>query len=321
MGIDRLVISLFLCPLLIDNLKKQMATPVYAQYNSENFRVAWKRFPVKEKMSVPKFYAGKAYCEDEETGSENLFFLSHFCLSGSAKMKNYAPDCSISSCQNSLFLQKDKTIEICIEKNQDEEYSLFEYSFSEKYFLENFIEDSSTLRSLLAKFEYDSLAWTGSNLSTSPVMGCLIHDMMHSPFTGKMHEMYLTCKMTQLFLLQVKGFDFPKPACRLLPCDEERIRFVKAYIDTHVGKELELMQLSRLAGINQTKMKGGFKQLFGSPVHAYIIEQRMNMAYHLLSAGHDSISAIAEKIGYSDVSHFSNAFKQRFGFSPSVLRK
>lgn len=298
-----------------------MAAPVYTQYNTGNFRVAWKRFPVKKKMSIPKFYAGKAYREDEETESENMFFLSHFCLSGSAKINSYAPGCSIVSCQNSLFLQKDKTVEICIEKNHDEEYSLFEYSFSEKYFLENFIEDSSTLRSLLTKFEYDSLAWVGANLSTTPAMSCLIYDMMNSPFTGKMHEMYLACKMTQLFLLQVKGLDFPKTARGILPHDEERIRFVKEYIDKYIGKELELIQLSRLAGINQTKMKRGFKQLFGSPVHTYIIEQRMNIAYHLLSAGHDSISEIAEKIGYSDVSHFSNAFKQRFGFSPSALRK
>ena len=294
---------------------------IYTQYNFKDFRVAWKRFPVKENKLIPKFHTKKIYLEDEESSSENSFFLSHFCLSGCADIKCYAPDCSIASCHNSLFLQKDRTIEINITKDINEEYSLFEYSFSEGYFFENLIEESPILRKLLNKYDRSSLAWAGCNLSTSPEMKLLIQDIMHSPFSGKMQEMYLSSKITQLLLLQIKDFDSFVSVPRLHSYDEERIRFIKEYIDENIGKELDLTMLSHLAGINRTKLKNGFKQLFGTPVHKYIIDQRMNMAHHLLSFQECSVSEVATKIGYSDTSHFSNAFKLRFGFPPSVLRK
>lgn len=294
---------------------------VYTQYNYEDFRVAWKRFPVKGNRLISKFHTKKVYLEDEESSFENLFFLSHFCLSGHADIKCYAPNCSIASRHNSLFLQKDKTIEINIAKDYNEEYSLFEYSFSEEYFFENFIEESLILRKLLNKYDRFSLAWAGENLSTTPEMKLLVLDIMHSPFTGKMQEMYLNSKITQLLLLQIKDFDSSVSIPRLITYDEERIRYIKEYIDENIGKELDLAMLSHLAGINRTKLKNGFRQLFGTPVYKYIIDQRMNMARHLLSSQDSSVSEIATKIGYSDISHFSNAFKLRFGFPPSTLRK
>ena len=293
----------------------------YTQYNFEDFRVAWKCFPVKREKSISKFHTEKVYLDDDVLSMDNLFFLSHFCLSGCANMKSYAPNCSITSRHNSLFLQKDKTIEINITKDNNEEYSLFEYSFSEKYFFENFIKESSILKKLLNKYERFSLAWSGENLSTSPDMWLLISDMMHSPFTGKMQEMYLNSKITQLLLLQIKNFDSSVSVPRLLPYDEECILFIKEYIDENIGKELDLAMLSHLAGINRTKLKNGFKQLFGTPVHKYIMDQRMNIARHLLLSNDNSISEIAIKIGYKDTCHFSNAFKLRFGFPPSALRK
>lgn len=305
----------------IRNGRNSCSEALCKQYNSDDFRIAWRRFPVNQEIIIPKFYGGKAYRDDEDRDSSNLFFLSHFCLSGNAKIKSYSPDCSILQSENSLFMQDRKTVEIRIQKCPQKEYSLFEYSFSEQFFLENFLEDSEILRTLIKKYEKYSLAWAGRNLTTSPAMNCLINDMMNSPFKGKMHKMFLESKMTNLFLLQIKEFDLPVTLRKISSYDEERIQYVKKYIDKRISDDIDILQLSRLAGINQTKLKKEFKQLFGVPVYSYIIEQRMILAHHLLSMRDLSVSEIAEKAGYCHISHFTNAFKKRYGFPPSLLMR
>lgn len=48
---------------------------------------------------------------------------------------------------------------------------------------------------------------------------------------------------------------------------------------------------------------------------------RYGLALHLLQTSQDSIGIIAEQCGYQSPSRFSERFKQRFGLTPSELRK
>ncbi len=55
-----------------------------------------------------------------------------------------------------------------------------------------------------------------------------------------------------------------------------------------------------------------------------ILSERLNVAQQLLmSASHEKISieAVALRVGFSSASHFSKAFKSKFGFAPGKLKK
>ncbi|MNC10859.1 Regulatory protein PchR [compost metagenome] len=93
----------------------------------------------------------------------------------------------------------------------------------------------------------------------------------------------------------------------------------------HLAKELlqrdyaqppTLAGLSRLVCLNEFKLKKGFKEMFGSTVHAYVIEQRLQHAHRLLEQGRMSVSEAAAQVGYGNISHFAAAFRTRFGTSP-----
>ena len=54
---------------------------------------------------------------------------------------------------------------------------------------------------------------------------------------------------------------------------------------------------------------------------AYILQVRLNYARHIIATEDTSLTKIAAKCGFQNLSHFSKAFKQQFGVSPTQFRK
>ena len=56
--------------------------------------------------------------------------------------------------------------------------------------------------------------------------------------------------------------------------------------------------------------------MFGTSVHAYIIEQRLEKAAGLLLESNLNVSQVATLVGYSKPSNFAAAFKKKYGVVP-----
>ena len=54
---------------------------------------------------------------------------------------------------------------------------------------------------------------------------------------------------------------------------------------------------------------------------AFVLQVRLNYARRLISTQDISLTTIASKCGFQNLSHFSKAFKQQFGVSPLQFRK
>lgn len=64
-----------------------------------------------------------------------------------------------------------------------------------------------------------------------------------------------------------------------------------------------------------------FSAAMGLTVEKYFILQKVERAKELLSYDELTLSALAHKLGYSSIAHFSNQFKQITGISPTTYRK
>ncbi|MBQ4553415.1 MAG: helix-turn-helix transcriptional regulator, partial [Clostridia bacterium] len=53
----------------------------------------------------------------------------------------------------------------------------------------------------------------------------------------------------------------------------------------------------------------------------YIRHRRMMLARYLLVSTTLPVSDIAQRVGYSDLKHFSELFKREFDLKPAVFRK
>lgn len=64
--------------------------------------------------------------------------------------------------------------------------------------------------------------------------------------------------------------------------DREKIRQAQAIIIENMMNPPSLMELSRLIGLNDFKLKKGFKEMFGTTVFGYLREKRLEKASYLL---------------------------------------
>lgn len=80
-----------------------------------------------------------------------------------------------------------------------------------------------------------------------------------------------------------------------------------------------IAELAMETGLNQLKLKKGFKQQFGDSIYRFFLMHRMERARELL---HDhSVTDAAIILGYSNISHFSNAFRKQFGVLPGEMKR
>ena len=68
--------------------------------------------------------------------------------------------------------------------------------------------------------------------------------------------------------------------------------------------------------LSETKLKQGFKTCFNCTVYEYIVEKRMEMAYRLLQSGKYKVKDVVWMVGYTNASHFINAFRKDTALRP-----
>ena len=103
--------------------------------------------------------------------------------------------------------------------------------------------------------------------------------------------------------------------------DKSSLRLLKALIIEYPQNRYTINQLAKKAGISRIKLTYGFKLLFGSGIHQFIITKRIEKAQGLLHSTDLPIKAIASQCGYKTTQHFITAFKKYTGQSPGLYRK
>lgn len=96
---------------------------------------------------------------------------------------------------------------------------------------------------------------------------------------------------------------------------------MKSYMEEHLDEKLTITELSQRFHLSPTACKSCFRTCFGRPIHSWLLDKRMERAAELLEHTKLSILQVAQAVGYTGVSQFNVAFKQRYGQSPSKYRK
>ncbi|OXA94109.1 helix-turn-helix domain-containing protein [Flavobacterium hercynium] len=148
----------------------------------------------------------------------------------------------------------------------------------------------------------------------------VIQDIKNCFYKGLTRKIYMESKVYELIALSHHGLDSKKEVAQLAGNDIEKIKFAASLIRENIDNPFTIVDLARKVGVNQTKLKEGFKTVFGDTVFGYLQEIRMNKARHYLTDTSLSIQEISHLSGYQNVSNFSIAFKRIFGYPPTKLR-
>lgn len=93
------------------------------------------------------------------------------------------------------------------------------------------------------------------------------------------------------------------------------------YMKNNIYKPLTLKELCAHFMLGKTQLCKIFRENTGQSPIDYYTNLKMKEAKRLLREKNDSVSQIADKLGYSSIHIFSRAFKKSVGFSPTMYAK
>jgi len=94
-----------------------------------------------------------------------------------------------------------------------------------------------------------------------------------------------------------------------------------SYIASNYAQNISLPEAASLVHLNKTYLSGLFKKEMGVNFNDYLTNYRLDKAKELLLTNRCNISELAEKVGYSNSSHFAKVFKKTTGLSPLEYKK
>lgn len=116
-------------------------------------------------------------------------------------------------------------------------------------------------------------------------------------------------------------FEFAEVNESLLPKNSSLVYVVQNYIKEHLEQEICRNTVADYIHMNPDYLDRLFKKEFGLSVSQYIKEKKIDYAKMLLRTTNLSVSEIAQRLGYINLSHFTASFKQITNMTPVNYRK
>src|SRR6201999_3899250 len=115
------------------------------------------------------------------------------------------------------------------------------------------------------------------------------------PFRGDGRKLFMEIKTMELMLLQWELFGQSLVPAGVLKnkSDVEKIHFAREVLMNRLQHPPTLAELARICGLNEFKLKKGYKEVFGTTVFGHFNAMRMQQAMLLLRNTDRSITEIA----------------------------
>lgn len=101
---------------------------------------------------------------------------------------------------------------------------------------------------------------------------------------------------------------------------DEDILQIQLWIKTNLSRSVKVEDMAQQCNMSKRNFSRRFKEATDKTPLKYLQDVRMDTACDLLQSSNLFISDIADKVGYSDVSHFAQVFRKKMALSPSDYR-
>ncbi len=248
----------------------------------------------------------------------------HFMLRGevTAHIRGTVDNLVTSSRQHNIVYSPGSEELVQIDRQAD--LQMFGLGFVKERFVELAANNGAVLDRYAENVANDRPVFLARGYHITPRMMQVIEDVRHCHFTGGSKRLFLQSKAIELLALQCEQIESESKRTpetgRLSRTDEERIYHARDLLLAHAQEPLSLPELARKAGLNEFKLKNGFKKIFDNTVFGYLNDYRLEQSRELIRQGELSFTDIADTLGYSSLQHFSNAFRKKYGKSPREMK-
>jgi AraC-like DNA-binding protein len=152
----------------------------------------------------------------------------------------------------------------------------------------------------------------------------VIQQIIHCNYADHLKKLFLLSKSIELLVLSAEACKQAADKKEVFiknKTDKEKLIAVRDLINARLHCPPNLSEIARIVGLNEYKLKRGFKETFSNTVFGYLTEQRLQLAYQYLRDTGKTAAEISYELGYASPQHFNNAFKKKFGITPYAVRK
>jgi AraC-like DNA-binding protein len=94
---------------------------------------------------------------------------------------------------------------------------------------------------------------------------------------------------------------------------------LEAFMSQNYTYNIPMSKFALLTGRSLATFKRDFKKIFHSSPEKWLVQKRLEAAHFLIAQKKQPPSAVFQDVGFENFSHFSTAFKRRFGYNASAL--
>lgn len=128
-----------------------------------------------------------------------------------------------------------------------------------------------------------------------------------------------------LHIMMINGAEVgesPQPS-PILDCNtaDPVVRKALLLAQQNLDAPLSVDKIARHLGISKRGLERHFSNALGNSPRAAFMDMRLSLARHLIENTNRSFAAIAVECGFSDSSHFSRMFRDRFACTPRDFRR
>ncbi|MBQ3730194.1 MAG: helix-turn-helix domain-containing protein [Muribaculaceae bacterium] len=128
--------------------------------------------------------------------------------------------------------------------------------------------------------------------------------------------------LRERFVSEGNEFNNDEPAPQRNKEDQEFINKLVDVIHTQMIKDdIDMEHIAAALSLSRKQLRTRVMAITGLTPVAYVLQVRLNYARRIISTENISLTEVAGKCGFQNLSHFSKAFKQQFGVSPLQFRK
>ena len=149
-----------------------------------------------------------------------------------------------------------------------------------------------------------------------------IEAIFKSPINGTLSPLNLyinTLKLASLFFEKIIQRSSESAFINIKPYDIQNLFKVKSIVTDNYIDFPTIDFLARASGMNERKLQKLFKQVFGQSIYQFALTLKMKEAKKLLQSKKYSVSEVGYMVGYSNLSHFTQKFKEHVGITPKAF--
>jgi len=242
------------------------------------------------------------------------YIQMHFCIKGKGHFQ-YGPFYSreVSTEGSMLLYNPDRALPIDLTLSPQTEMLIAQVSIQQFH---AFFSQVAGLIPFLNEENRHKKYYLDKELSPAVIL--VLKQMVNGDRNNAMQDLYLKGKAYELLSLYFGKREDASGACPFLDSEEnvDKIKRAKQLVIANMAEPPTLQEIADEIGLTVSKLKDGFKHIYGESVFNFLLDYKMEYARKQLVSRNYNVAEISHQIGYSTPSHFIHAFKKKYGTTP-----